>query len=172
VERAALQRRDAFGDELRPAVDQSRLLGPVGKRLSRDFVVVGLVGLPEIRGVRERDRALLPHPVEGGARVEAAGKRNADVFAGGKCLQDSPASHSPTIITFAAGAVRSGARWVQAIAAVRTATKKSFAEQLCENAMTFVARQTEQSRRLIERRREPLHLVELATNTLDEPTRG
>ncbi len=75
------------------AVDQPRLLGAVGERLARDLVVVGLVGLPEIGGVGERDRAFLPHPVERGARVEAAGKRDADVFADGKCLQDSPASH-------------------------------------------------------------------------------
>ena len=48
-----------FGDELRAAVDQPRLLGAVLQRLARDLVVVGLVGLAEVGGVGVRDRALL-----------------------------------------------------------------------------------------------------------------
>ena len=59
VERAALQRGKPFGDQLRAAVDQPRLLGAVLQRLARDLVVVGLVGLAEVRGVGVRDRALL-----------------------------------------------------------------------------------------------------------------
>ena len=42
-----LDRGDAFGDELRPAVDQPRDVGAVGLGLARDLVVVGLVGLAE-----------------------------------------------------------------------------------------------------------------------------
>ena len=57
VERAALQRRDPFGDELRAAVDQARLLRAVLQRPSRDVLVVGLVGLPEIGGICVGDRA-------------------------------------------------------------------------------------------------------------------
>ena len=88
VERAALQRRDAFGDELRAAVDQARLLGAVLQRAAGNVVVVRFVGLAEVRRVRERDRALLAHPEERGARIEAAGERDADLLAGGKLLQD------------------------------------------------------------------------------------
>ena len=72
VKRAALQRRHAFGDERFAAFDQPRLLGAVGHRLARDLVVVGLVGLAEIRGVGVRNRALLAHPVQRGAGIEAA----------------------------------------------------------------------------------------------------
>ena len=88
VERAGLQRRDAFGDELRAAVDQPRLLGAVLQRAARDVVVVGLVGLAEIRGVGVGNRALGAHPVQRGAGVETAGKRDADLLADGKTLQD------------------------------------------------------------------------------------
>ena len=84
VERAALQDGEPLRDELRAAVDQPRLLGAVLQRLARDVVVVGLVGLPEVRGVGVRDRPLAPHPVQRGARVEAAGKCDADLLAGGK----------------------------------------------------------------------------------------
>ena len=86
--RAALQRGDPFGDELRAAVDQARLLGAVLQRAARDVVVVGLVGLAEVRGVGVGDRALAAHPVQRGARVEAAGKRDADLLAGGKTLEN------------------------------------------------------------------------------------
>ena len=88
VERAALQRRDAFGDELRAAVDQARLLGAVLQRPARDVVVVRFVGLAEVRRVGVGDRAFLPHPVQRRARVEAAGKRDADFLAGGNTLKD------------------------------------------------------------------------------------
>ena len=77
-----------FGDQLRAAVDQARLLGAVLQRAARDVVVVGLVGLAEVGGVGVGDGALAAHPVQRGARVEAAGKRDADLFAGGKILKN------------------------------------------------------------------------------------
>ncbi len=70
------------------AVDQARLLGAVLQRLARDLVVVGLVGLAEVGGVGVGNRALAAHPVQRGARVEAAGKRDADALADGKVLED------------------------------------------------------------------------------------
>ena len=70
------------------ALDQARLLGAVSHRLARDLVVVGLVGLPEVGRVGVRDRALRPHPVQGGAGIEAAGERDADFFADGEILED------------------------------------------------------------------------------------
>src|SRR5262249_51048274 len=78
----------ALGDQLRAAVDEPRLLRAVQQRAARDFLVVGFVGLAEIRGVGEGNRAVRPHPVKRRARVEAAGKRDADVLAGGKTLKD------------------------------------------------------------------------------------
>ena len=88
VERARLQRRDPLGDERRAAIDEPRRFRAVLQRAARNLVVVRLVGLAEIRGVRVRNRALRPHPVQRGARVEAAGKRDADLLADGKILQD------------------------------------------------------------------------------------
>ena len=81
VERAALQRREPLGHQLRPAVDQARLLGAVGQRLARDLVVVRLVGLAEVGGVGVGARALGAHPVQRRAGVEPAGERDADAFA-------------------------------------------------------------------------------------------
>src|SRR4029079_2946802 len=80
VKGAALKGGEAFGDELRAAVDQPRLLGAVLQRLARDLVVVGLVGLSEVGGVGVRDRALAPHPVKRRAGIETAGERDPDAF--------------------------------------------------------------------------------------------
>ena len=88
VEGAALQRGDAFGDELRAAVDQPRALGAVLQRLAGNLVVVALVGLPEVRRVGVRNRALAAHPVERGARIEAAGECDADTFTNRKRLKN------------------------------------------------------------------------------------
>jgi hypothetical protein len=88
VERAALERREPFGDELRAAVDEARLLGAVRERAAGDVVVVGLVRLAEVRGVGVRDRAAPLHPVQRGARVETARERDADPLADGKVLED------------------------------------------------------------------------------------
>ena len=70
------------------AVDQARELGAVLLRLARNLVVVGFVGLAEIRGVRVGNRALRAHPMQRGARVEAAGKRDADFLADRKRLKN------------------------------------------------------------------------------------
>ena len=67
VKRAALQRRDAFGDELRAAVDEARLLGAVLQRLARNLVVVRFVRLTEVGRVGVRNRAL--------ARASSAARR-------------------------------------------------------------------------------------------------
>ena len=88
VERAGLQRGDAFGDERGAAIDEPRVLRAVRARAARNVVVVGLVGLAEVRRVRVRDRALRAHPVQRRARVETAGERDADFLADGKILQD------------------------------------------------------------------------------------
>ncbi len=88
MEGAGLQCREPLGHQLRPAVDEARLLGAILQRLPGDLVVVGLVRLTEIGRVGVGDGALLPHPVERGARVEAAGKRDADFLADGDRLQD------------------------------------------------------------------------------------
>ena len=43
------------------------------------------------------------------------------------------------------------ARRIQAIAAVSAAAKEAFAEQIAEDTVTFIARETEKPRRLIQR---------------------
>ena len=88
VEGAALQRGDAFGGQVRAAVDQPRVLGAVLHRAARDLVVVGLVGLTQVRGVGVGDGALLAHPQQRGAGVEAAGKGDADLLDDGEVLED------------------------------------------------------------------------------------
>ncbi|OQC05764.1 MAG: hypothetical protein BWX79_02225 [Alphaproteobacteria bacterium ADurb.Bin100] len=88
VEGAALQRGNAFGRQLAAAVDQARLLGAVFHRLARDFVVIGLVGLAQVRRVGVRDGAFLAHPQQRGAGVQAAGERDADLLLGGKVLEN------------------------------------------------------------------------------------
>ena len=88
VERPRLQCRDSLGDERRTAIDEARGFRAVGARTARNLVVVRLVRLAEVRGVRVRDRALRAHPVQRGARVETAGKRDADFLADRKILQD------------------------------------------------------------------------------------
>src|SRR5262249_20820203 len=88
VEGARLKRGNSFEHERPAAVDEPRLFGAVLLCAPRDVVVVRLVRLPEIRGVRVRNRAALAHPVKGRARVEAAGKRDADFLAGRQRLED------------------------------------------------------------------------------------
>jgi hypothetical protein len=88
VEGAALDGGDAFGHQLRAAVDQAGDLGAVGLGLARDLVVVALVGLAEVGGVGAGDGALGAHPVHGGAGVQAAREGDADTLADGKGLQD------------------------------------------------------------------------------------
>src|SRR5438105_11658369 len=89
MKRAALQRRQSLGHELGAAVDQARLLGAVEKRAAWNVVVVGLVGLAEVGGIRVRNRAFRPHPMEGCARVEAARECDADLLAGRNALENS-----------------------------------------------------------------------------------
>ena len=88
VKRAALEHREPFGDELRPAVDEPRLLGAVLQRLARNLVVVGFVRLAEVCGVGVRNRAFRAHPMQRGAGIEPAGKGDADAFARRKALEN------------------------------------------------------------------------------------
>src|SRR5262249_7115710 len=88
VKSAALKRREAFEDQLTPAIDEPRLLRAVELGASRDVVVVGLVRLSEVGGIRVRNRAALSHPVERRAGVESAGERDADLLAGRERLKN------------------------------------------------------------------------------------
>src|SRR5205085_9934692 len=88
MEGATLDRGDAFGDELRPAFDQPRFLGAIGERLARDLVIVFFVRLTKVGGIGIWNGALRAHPVHGGARVEPAGKRDADLLPLGQPAQD------------------------------------------------------------------------------------
>ena len=88
VERAGLQRSDAFADERAAAVDEARLFGAVLEGLARDVVVVGLVGLAEVRGIGVGEGALLLHPVQRGGGVEPAGEGDADFLADGQGFEN------------------------------------------------------------------------------------
>ncbi len=70
------------------AVDEAGFFGAVLQGFAGDLVVVGFVGLAEVGGIGVGDRALLLHPVEGGAGVEAAGEGYADFFADGQGFED------------------------------------------------------------------------------------
>ena len=84
VEGAALEGVQPFADEFLTAIDEAGFFGAVDERLARDVVIVGLVGLAEVRGVGIREGAFLAHPVDGGAGVESAGEGDADALADGK----------------------------------------------------------------------------------------
>ena len=89
VERAALQRGDALCRQLAAAVDQARAFGAILHGLARYLVVVGLVRLAQIRGVGVGHRALVAHPVQRGAGVQAARERNADLLSYGQVLENT-----------------------------------------------------------------------------------
>jgi hypothetical protein len=95
VERPALEGGDAFGDELRAALDQARFFCAVGERLARNLGVVGLVGLAEMSGIRVGNRALGAHPVHRSARVEAAREGDADLLSLGQRAEDRRQIRSP-----------------------------------------------------------------------------
>ena len=88
VERAGLERGDAFANQRAAAVDEARLFGAVLERLARNLVVVGFVGLTEVGGVGVRQRALLLHPVKRGAGVQPAGEGDADLLADGQGFEN------------------------------------------------------------------------------------
>ena len=88
VKGAALQRGNAFARQLRAAVDQARLLGAVLHRLARNRVVVRFVRLAQVGGVGVGHGALLAHPQQRGAGIQAARKGDADLLASGEGLQD------------------------------------------------------------------------------------
>jgi hypothetical protein len=58
------------------------------QRATRNVVAVGLVGLTQIRGEGVGNRALLPHPVQRRASVDAVGRCDAHLLAGRKTLED------------------------------------------------------------------------------------
>src|SRR5262245_13799079 len=80
MKRAALQRRQSLGDELRAAIDQPRLFGAVLERPLRNAVVIGFVGLAKVGRIRVWDGAFGAHPVQGGAGIKPTGKRDADLL--------------------------------------------------------------------------------------------
>ena len=96
VKRAALQNRQALGHQLHAAIDEAGPFGAVFQRPPRNAVVVGLVGLPEIRGVGERDRPLGAHPVKRRTGIESARKCDADFFSRRQPLKDG--GHGPPIL--------------------------------------------------------------------------
>ena len=85
---AALQCRNPFIGQLRAAIDQARLFGAVFHRLARNRVVVRFVWLAQVGGVGVGHGALLAHPQQRGAGIQAARKGDADLLASGEGLED------------------------------------------------------------------------------------
>ena len=88
MKRAGLQGGDAFADQRPAAVDETGFFGAVFERFARDVVVVGLVRLAEIGRVGVGHGALLLHPVQRGAGIEAAGKSDADFLADRQAIRE------------------------------------------------------------------------------------
>ncbi len=84
VEGAGLERGDAFAHQRAAAVDQSGLFGAVFESCARNRIVVGFVGLAQVRCIGIGNGTLLLHPVQGGGGVEPAGEGNADLLADGQ----------------------------------------------------------------------------------------
>src|ERR1043165_5356952 len=82
MERAALQRDDAFAGEGLTAIDQSRERRAVSEGYRGDRRGILLVRLGEIRRVSAHRHALPRHPGDGAARVEPARKRDPHARAG------------------------------------------------------------------------------------------
>ena len=88
MKRATLQSGNTFGCQLAAAIDQAGVLGAVLHGFAWNLVVVSLVGLAQIGGVSVRNGAFVTHPVQRGARVQTAGKRDAYFLAGGDILKN------------------------------------------------------------------------------------
>src|SRR5471032_967878 len=88
MECARLQSRNAFGHELRPAVNQPRAFCAVLYRPTGNLIVIILVGLAQVSGVSERYRAFEAHPMQRRAGIEAAGERDSDALLDGKIFEN------------------------------------------------------------------------------------
>ena len=88
VKGACLQRRDALGDERSATVDELRTFGAVGAGAPGNVIVVGLVGLAEVRRIGVGNGAFDAHPMQRRACIEAARKRYADLLADRHVVQD------------------------------------------------------------------------------------
>ena len=88
VEGAGLDGGDAFGHELRTAVDQTGGFCAVFHGTTGNGLVVVLVGLTEIGRVGVGERTLVLHPAQSGAGIKAARKCDADFLADGNALQN------------------------------------------------------------------------------------
>src|SRR5690606_23582118 len=95
VEGAALERGNALGGQLAPAVDQPREFGAVEQGLARNLLVVGLVGLAEVRGVGKGNGALVAHPAERGTRIEPSREGDSDFLSDRQTLKDIGQGDSP-----------------------------------------------------------------------------
>ena len=88
VEGSGLDGGNAFVGQLGAAVDQAGLFGAVFHGLAGNRVVVFLVGLAQVGRVGVGQGALVLHPAQCGAGVQAAGEGDADLLADGNMLQD------------------------------------------------------------------------------------
>ena len=104
VERAGLERGDAFANERPAAVDEAGLFSAVLERLARDLVVIGFVRLTEVGGIGVGQRTLLLHPVKRGAGVQPAREGDANLLADGQRFENY--GHSDADLNGSADALR------------------------------------------------------------------
>ena len=123
MERPALQCHEPLVHELRPAVDEDRLLGADGERALGDASDVVLVVLAEIGGERVRDRALLADPRHGDGRVEPAREGDADALADRELGED--AMHRRIVGTVPPGPCRRHGRSVTGASAAAHAAERA-----------------------------------------------
>ena len=81
VECPALQSRKPFMDQLLSTIDQPCQLRPTLHGPLGDVVVIGFVGLTEIRGVTARNRSLGSHPIDRCTGVQSPRKGDPYAFA-------------------------------------------------------------------------------------------
>src|SRR6185369_11098393 len=88
VEGAGLDGGNPFVDQLGAAIDQPGFFGAELQRLTRNFVVVGLVWLAEIGGIGKGAGTLLLHPEQRRTGIETARESDADFFPLGQAFQN------------------------------------------------------------------------------------
>ncbi len=88
MKRTALNSGNAFGNQLLAAVDQARVFRPILFCTAWNSLIVILIWLTQIRRVGIRNRALLAHPQQGCAGVEAAGESDANTLSNRKMLEN------------------------------------------------------------------------------------
>ena len=88
VEGTGLNGSNAFGHQLRAAVDQTGVFGTVLHRAVRNRFVIVLIGLTQVSRIGIRQSTLVLHPAQSCRGIQTTGERDTDLFADGNALQN------------------------------------------------------------------------------------